>query len=221
MDLLQEIDSLKHSRVKELLAIFPNNFFKPLPLFNHIQYGDLCHLFQRLEKLITSANQQWWDEFFLHKYLSAHITPRGLWILKTCSFLAPTQQKEWCSISEFCTNKWMQIIVTQRRIKYEQLVHQIQILFSQISKLTSHLPTNWLSTITKKINRREDLLTKNKLGKFHRDLGDYSKNRIFSWKRTSDILSLMDINPRATLATHRPIAMARGRAPPMPPKQER
>lgn len=163
MDFLLEIDSLKYSKTNELLAIFRNNFFKPLHLFSHSKYGSLCSLFQRLEKLIISANQQWWDELFLHKYLSVHITPRGLRILKTCSFLDPTQQKEWSSISEFCTNKWIKNIATQRHTKYEQLVHQVQIIFSQILELTPHSPSLWLSIIIKKTNRKEDFLIKHKL----------------------------------------------------------
>lgn len=103
--------------------------------------------FKKLERLISSTNLQWWDKFFLEKYLLARISSRGLRVLKTCSFLDLEHCKEWENISELCTSKWIKVLITHRHSKYEQLTHQVQMLCQEIENISSHVPLSWFNIL--------------------------------------------------------------------------
>lgn len=53
--------------------------------------------------------------YFYKKYLELGITPRGLYIKKQRSFLDKDLTKEWYMVSEFCTTKWIKILVQRER----------------------------------------------------------------------------------------------------------
>lgn len=118
----------------------------------------LCGKFKKLEGLLHTANTQWWDEFFLKKYLEEKISPRGLRILKTCSFLDSTHNKEWENIAEFCTAKWLSILISQRHLKYDEMVHQIQILSLDIASYNLKIAPTWLETLKKNTKYKENIL---------------------------------------------------------------
>lgn len=197
MELLKEIETLKYSILDTLYPVLPSTLFTPTNKFIHPKYNDLCILFKRFERACTSANTQWWDRYFLEKYHSTHISPRGLRILKDCSFLDQPHEKEWLSIAEFCTQKWISIIIEQRTIKYDAAVHLVQILSDDILKLTNTLPDRWLNTLKQNTKHQEDILIRTKLRKFKRDIDDYNHNKVFTWKRKNEnsIPSLLHIDP--------------------------
>lgn len=117
-------------------------------------------------------------------FRTIYISPRGLRILKTCSFLASELSNEWSQISEFCTQKWMRVIIQEREPKYLGLVEQIKSNISHLSTLMSTLPISWLNTLKHDSKKNEDTLIQTKLGKMRRDLDDFNLGRVFNWKKS-------------------------------------
>lgn len=118
-------------------------------------------------------------DFFLEQYLLHKITPRGLRVLKQCSFLDSNLSTEWSHISEFCTAKWIGLLVQQRDRKFQTLKEKITELCNDIQDSTSHLPLTWLVTLKKNTKKNEDTFICNKLGKFRRDLDYYNLDKVF------------------------------------------
>lgn len=181
MDFLTDLDTLRHNVLNSLYALLPSSLFSTSASLTKKDRYTLCGQFKKLERLIHSTNLQWWDKYFLEKYLENRISPRGLRITKTCSFLEPDQLKEWQGISEFGTAKWINILIEHRTAKFEKLTSRVMSLVTEIQKLDKILPTIWLDTLYKNTQREESLLIKNKLGKFSRDLNDYTKDRVYTW----------------------------------------
>lgn len=169
MELIQVIEKAKFNILDEFYLCFPSNFFSYTSPYPGPHGKSLCTKFLKLEDLISSVNQQWWNGFFLEQYLLHKITPRGLRVLKQCSFLDPDLIKEWVYVSKFCTEKWIKIIITQRKKKFETLTVRIREL----------LPHTWLRTLKRNTIRQENYLIANKLGKFRRDMGDCTNNKVF------------------------------------------
>lgn len=105
--------------------------------------------------------------------------PRGLRNLKQCGFLDRDLLKEWSHISEFCTTKWMDIIIQQRERKFLALKEKNQFLCMDICKIVPHLLYTWLLMLKRNSIRREDDLICNNLSKFRRGLDNYNLNRVF------------------------------------------
>lgn len=188
MDLLAAIEEHKHVILEEFYALFPAHFFKKDCHItgSKIPMPKLCTHFRKLEDLISTANQQWWDKFFLQSYIQHKISPRGLRVLKQCAFLDPDLHTEWAHVSEFCTAKWMGIIIQQRDRKYMILKDKIITLCKTICDTIPHLPFTWFSMLKRNTIRNEDNTIASKLGKFRRDLFDYNTNQVFSWKHTKN-----------------------------------
>lgn len=132
IELINEIEFHKFEVLDNLYTILPSELFCTTSTLTRSDRYTLCGKFKKLEKLIHSANTQWWDELFLKKYITEKISPRGLRVLKTCSFLDTAHNSQWEGIAEFCTAKWLEVITSQRHIKYNELVHLVQILSSEI-----------------------------------------------------------------------------------------
>lgn len=81
--------------------------------------------FLKIQDAKQYENAQWWNLAFLQKYLELGITPRGLRIKKQCSFLDEDLTKEWWMIAEFCTTKWIKILVEQRERKLKFAEQQV------------------------------------------------------------------------------------------------
>lgn len=86
------------------------------------------------------------------------------------------------SMAEFCTAKWLEVLVSQRSTKYNELVNHIQMLASEIIAFQQKIPSTWLDTLKKNTKAKENTLIETKLNRFHRDISDYSKGNIFSTK---------------------------------------
>lgn len=156
----------------------------------------LCGKFKKLERLIHSTNSQWWDKYFLNQYLKNRISPRGLRILKNCSFLEPEDAKEWGSLAEFCTTKWMTILVKHREKKFENLKKIVETLSTDIVNAGQNIPSPWLDIFKNNTKKQENDLIFSKIGKFRRDILDYSNKKVFTWmKKPTHIPSLMELDP--------------------------
>lgn len=180
MELINQIEFHKYDVLGTLYTSLPPDLFCNSSKLTHSDRYTLCGKFKKLERLIHSTNTQWWDEFFLKKYLKEKISPRGLRVLKTCSFLDTSHNTQWEGIAEFCTAKWLEVLVSQRNIKYNELVHNIQMLSLEIIAHQQKIPPTWLDTLKKNTKAKENTLIETKLNKFHRDLNDYSKGNICS-----------------------------------------
>lgn len=231
MDLINEIELFKYDTLDNLYTILPPTLFaNTIDLPRSVRHT-LCGLFKKLERLIHNANTHWWDNFFLKKYVSSNISPRGLRVLTSCSFLDPTHLKDWQGIAEFCTAKFLGVLIKQRLIKYDETVHHIQILIQEVISHDQKVPGSWLEILKKNTKRKEDLLITTKLGKFKRDLDDYQKDKIFSWKHHKHVPALLDLPchpPRNHLATSpvplpppKPLRIAYGRNKPNHPPSGR
>lgn len=147
MDFIMEIESLKYSILEELYSFLPPSIFSPdSSLDKNVRYK-LCGKFKKLERLIHSTNSQWWDKYFLNQYLKSRISPRDLCILKNCSFLEIDDAKEWGSLAEFCTTKWMTILVKHRDKKFEQLQKTVQALSTEIINVGQKISSPWLDIL--------------------------------------------------------------------------
>lgn len=84
--------------------------------------------------------QQWWDKFFLTKYIDTKISPRGLRVMKECSFLDNDHKREWADISVLCTSKWMSILISHRTSRFNKLKQDVLTLIQDIQPQYDHSP---------------------------------------------------------------------------------
>lgn len=104
--------------------------------------------------------------------------------MKDCPpFLGEEGQKEWASIAEFCTTKWMGTLISHRTHRFHKLSEQVISSIEDISKLAAHIPSSWLDILKENTKRDEDNLVNKKMSKFKRDLDDYNLNRVFLWNK--------------------------------------
>ena len=161
-------------------------FTNDAKLSGKIRYS-LCGKFKQLERLIETANQQWWDQHFLSQYIDTKVSPRGLRIMKECpSFLDKDLSKEWANIAEFCTAKWMGLLISHRNNRLEKFKNQIAIITKEISDYQTAIPSSWLEVLRNNTKMNEDQLISMKTGKFKRDIDDYNSDRIFSWNKNNN-----------------------------------
>lgn len=80
--------------------------------------------------------------------------------------------QEWSTISKFCTQKWMEIIIKQRDIQYNILLSKVTDLIHNLKSHITSLPTSWYRK--RKLNTmfQEDCLIKTKLQKIRRYFDD-------------------------------------------------
>lgn len=149
MDLLSTIESHKHV-LDNLYSVLPTAIFSiDAKLIGKIRHT-LCGKFKQLESIIQTTNQQWWDKFFLQQYLDTKISPRGLRVLKDCPpFLDTDDKKEWAGIDEFCTAKWMGILISHRTTRFSKLTYQDQLIAEEICGHNLPIPLSWLEILKK------------------------------------------------------------------------
>lgn len=108
---------------------------------------------------------RWWDLAFLKKYLELGITQRGLRIKKQCCFLDKDLLKEWRLLAEFCTIKWIKILVQQKERKLE-LAQQAKEKEALIQKFSTSCPySKLLQVLNKNVKKDEDNLILKKTNK--------------------------------------------------------
>lgn len=183
MEIIQKIESVKYTILDDLYAHFPDGYFLPSANIPRLEYRHICAKFRKIEDTINNINQQWWDKFFLELYLNYKISPRGLRNQKTCSFLGADLAAEWSTISEFCTQKWMEIIIKQRDTLFNSLSSKLTNLIDELRSYITPLPTSWYKKLKLNTKYQEDCLIKCKLQKIRRDFDDYNSNRIHCWKK--------------------------------------
>lgn len=184
MNIISNIETNKHVILEQIYTMLtPINFSDDAKLSGKSRYT-LCGKFKQLERLILTTNQQWWDQFFLSQYIDTKVSPRGLRVMKECpTFLDSESSKEWASIAEFCTAKWMQILITHRNNRYEKFKDQILIIINDITSHQLPIPSSWLEVLKNNTKQDELLLIDTKTGKFKRDIDDYNSDRIFTWNK--------------------------------------
>lgn len=147
MDIIHDIELVKFGILDELYIPFLADFFSSSQSVPFPSYKHLYEQFRKIEDLFNAPNFQWWDKFFLQKYLQYKISPRGFRHIKTCSFLSPSLILEWANISEFCTKKWIEIIIQQSDITFSDLLSKIQTLLGSLIQKPLHLPINYVQQI--------------------------------------------------------------------------
>lgn len=184
MDIITTIKTNRYTILEQIYSMLtPINFTNNAKLSGKSRYI-LCNKFKQLERLIQTTNQQWWDQLFLSQYLDAKVSPRGLRVMKDCpTFLDSESSKEWANIAEFCTAKWMQILITHRNNRFEKYKTQLQVIIDDISSHQLSIPSSWLEVLKNNTKQDENLLINTKTGKFKRDIDDYNSDRIFSWNK--------------------------------------
>lgn len=142
--------------------------------------------FLRLQYAKQYENAQLWDLAFLQKYLELAITPRGLRVKKQCSFLDEDLTKEWHMISEFCTTKWIKILVQQREWKLKAAEQQVleRNQAAQAFSSSCHF-SKWAQVQDSNIKKDEDNMISKKNKKLERDIMDYKTGQVFEWKRSA------------------------------------
>lgn len=137
-----------------------------------------------LQNALEYESNQWWDLSFLRKYLELGITPRGLRIQKQCDFLDQDLAKEWNLLSEFCTVKWIKLIIQQRERKLDFAKQRVMEKEEDLKQFESScLYPKWRKTLESNVKKMEDKLVEKKIGKLERDIADYSRGHIHDWKR--------------------------------------
>lgn len=206
MDLLRDIEAHRYDVLEELYTILSSHIFSDdIKLTGSTRYS-LCGKFKHLETIVKHTNEQWWDRFFLEKYISTKISPRGLRVTKDCPFLNVTNKKEWETISEFCTSKWMEILIEHRQHLFEKLRSEATTLAKGITDQKITVPVSWLMILKQNTKSDEDFVIKTKIGKFKRDLDDFNFDRVFNWK-LKNRPPIHDIKPTRSshLHPHHPV----------------
>lgn len=102
--------------------------------------------------------------------------------MKDCQFFFDEDgTKEWANIAEFCTAKWMGILISHRTNRFDKLNHQVKTTVEEIIGHLVPIPLTWLEVLKKNTKRDEDNLIKMKICKFKCDLDDYNSDRNFTW----------------------------------------
>lgn len=185
MDLLNDVEIHRYNVLEEFYTILPPTMFSIYIKLTGTTRYTLCGKFKHLERIFKHVNQQWCDKFFLEKYISTKVSPQGLRIIKDCSFLNAASKKEWENISEFCTSKWMEILIEYRLPLFDKLKSEAHTIAKGITDHKVTVPLSWLGILHKNTKSDEDFLVKTKLGKFKRDLDDINLDRVFNWKQKS------------------------------------
>lgn len=124
------------------IFFFPSTFFSSTTLLSGPITKKACTIIKKTEELTHSANQQWWDCFFLKQCSESKIS-RGLHIIKSCSLSVADLKAEWEQISEFCPFKWIKFLITQRDRTFVNLKHQIESTITQLCTLVPQAPQAW------------------------------------------------------------------------------
>lgn len=184
MDFINDIEQQKYAVLDDLYTLFsPSTLLQGYVLPTRKRHV-LCGKFKQLERVIETTNQQWWDKFFLSKYIDTEISPRGLRVMKECTFLDNDNKREWADISAFCTSKWMTILISYRMSRFNKLKQDVHSLIQDIISHNTTIPLSWLDTLKKNTKTDEDSLLRMKLGKFRRELEDYNNDSVFTWKKS-------------------------------------
>lgn len=124
---------------------------------------------------------------YIHETIHKHIIEKkksSLRIKKQCSFLDDDLTKEWKLLAEFCTAKWIKLIIQQRERKLEKAQQVVQDNEKVVKTFQSScLFSNWWEVLGRNIQTHEDDLVSNKTKKLEQDILDYKLGRIFEWKR--------------------------------------
>lgn len=185
MDIISKITAKKYATTNAIFATMSSavHFSDTIKLQGRTRQS-LCGKFKQLERLICTTNFHWWDKFFLQLYIDLKVSPRGLRVMKDCPlYLNEELNKEWTSIAEFCTTKWMGTLISHRTDKFNSANQQINSLIEEISRSSTEIPSSWLEILKEKTQKDEDNFINKKMGKLKRDLDDYNLNRIFSWNK--------------------------------------
>lgn len=70
MDLLNDVETHRLNVLEELYT----TIFSNVKLTVTTRYT-LCGKFKHLERIVKHTIQQWWDKFFLEKYISTKVSP--------------------------------------------------------------------------------------------------------------------------------------------------
>lgn len=173
----------------EFYTVFLPYYFCPKThsrAWSDTKFKDAYTRMRLLEDLTYSANHLWWNCFFLKQYFQFKISPRGLRVLKGCSFLDTDLRTEWEEVAVFCTQKWIKILISHRDQHYCILRQKIESHITSLHLAHPLLPIDWLRTFKINTKKSEDSTIQNKLGTFRRDLDDYTHKRVFNWKRKRD-----------------------------------
>lgn len=149
---------------------------------------ELKQLMWKLEKLKNTKKRGWWDAATLKTYVEKAIIPRGLRINKAPTAPHPEMfMTTWNSILTDCSIKLMKLIIQHEEITITTVNSEIVELHEQIKEFEN---TVAFQTLNEKINtnmqKLEDHITDMKKVKFNRDVTDYQKKQIYSWKAATD-----------------------------------
>lgn len=89
-------------------------------------------------------------------------------------------------ISEFCTTKWIKILVQQREWKLKAAEQQVLERNQAAQAFSSScLFSKWAQVQDSNIKKDEDNMISKKNKKLERDIMDYKTGQVFEWKRSA------------------------------------
>ncbi|XP_053560394.1 non-lysosomal glucosylceramidase [Bombina bombina] len=148
------------------------------------------------EEEILKEHRHWWDLTTLERYLDLKQIPRGLRILKHCSFKENTElMTKWYNILNDCSFEIIKLLIEHRRDLSNQCGDKIEEIQKELSK---HLENPDYERLLKKMYERTDKYQEELVGskkkKLERDNNDYIKDQV---KKGSfpivDFMSKVDI----------------------------
>ncbi|XP_053561237.1 component of gems protein 1-like [Bombina bombina] len=152
-------------------------------------------LFHTLEDEILKEHRHWWDLTTLEKYLEIKQIPRGLRVLKHCSFKEDTELLEkWYKILDDCAFDLIKILIEHRRLLSDKCSENIDKIQADLIK---YLENPDYERLLKRMYERTDkfqedlVLSKNK--KLERDNNDYLKNQVYTYNRPTQ--AIVEENP--------------------------
>ncbi|XP_053575159.1 GATA zinc finger domain-containing protein 14-like [Bombina bombina] len=147
-------------------------------------------LFYLLEEELNKEHRHWWDLTALEKYIEVKYVPRGLRILKHCSFKDdPALLQKWYEALNECSFNLIKILIEHRRQLYSQSSTNIEKIQTDLRVYQQNPDYNKiLKEINERTDRFQENIVQNKNKKLQRDHEDYINNCVYTFNRKDNTL---------------------------------
>lgn len=147
--------------------------------------SELAASIQSLDKLRGSELRVWWDANTLKMYIDRDMIPRGLRLKKAPTMIyTPDFLTEWNQILSKCSSDLIKLIISHEDVKLVEIRNEIQVLQQTMDTKFAALEEykNAIAKMETNLNKLETTIADTKKRKYQRDIQDYAKNEVYTWK---------------------------------------
>ncbi|KAM4036364.1 uncharacterized protein ACNLHF_015290 [Anomaloglossus baeobatrachus] len=142
---------------------------------------------QNLTSLFHRRTKIWWNKTTLENYLEKDMVPRGLRVQVFPSYGKEDTEftAQWELASNNCSKKYLELIIDKNFKTIKDIDGEINEKQDELMKILSEPEREkFHEDLDKSFVIWEKQIKDNKTKKFHRDLQDYEKDRVYKWKST-------------------------------------